>query len=250
MTISTNPHLRHPHPRPSPRGGYPCPGCPGLSHEEGRRALDATTPGEGRSPPPSLDPPEEGAGSGLPSSGRLSRCMPTSVRDGSGGRERGPRGRESGGREGVPVTKRERDRAWCVLIYFLRFLSSDCVLNRQRKLVWFSLSFQDTTWPWKRLSLPTPLGQSENNFHRSIHYKPAVIMFVDQQLAHCLHLHTLLTLLRIAIDIYTERSSNNTWVGTILIRIIYRYGDGFSWRRINYNLDLHESGKNPSKCKM
>ena len=29
-----------------------------------------------------------------------------------------------------------------------------------------------------------------------------------------------------------------------------RYGDGFSWRRINYNLDLHESGKNPSKCKI
>jgi len=118
MTISTNPHLRHPHPRPSPRGGYPCPSCPGLSHEEGQRVLDATTPGEGRSPP--LDALEEGAGSGLPSSGRLSRCMPTSVRDGSGGRERGPRGRESGGREGVPVTKREKDRVGvCLYIFFV-----------------------------------------------------------------------------------------------------------------------------------
>ena len=104
-----------------------------------------TPPHRERGGPPRLDALEEGAGSGLPSSGRLSRCMPTSVRDGSGGRERGPRGRESGGREGVPVTKRERDRVWCLLIYFLRFLSSDCVLNRQRKLVWFSLSFQDTT---------------------------------------------------------------------------------------------------------
>ena len=83
-----------------------------------------TPPHRERGGPPRLDALEEGAGSGLPSSGRLSRCMPTSVRDGSGGRERGPRGRESGGREGVPVTKREKDRFGVCLYIFFVFLVS------------------------------------------------------------------------------------------------------------------------------
>jgi len=120
MTISTNPHLRHPHPRPSPRGGYPCPGCPGLSHEEGRRALDATTPGEGRSPP-FFRSARRGGREWAPVVW-LIVAMRAYIGERGVGREgeRGPRGRESGGREGVPVTKREKDRfGVCLYIFFV-----------------------------------------------------------------------------------------------------------------------------------
>jgi len=118
-----------------------------LGDEKGGGALEAPPPGGGGSPPPPFFRSARRGGREWAPVVWLIVAMRAYIGERGVGREgeRGPRGRESGGREGVPVTKRERDRVWCLLIYFLRFLSSDCVLNRQRKLVWFSLSVRDTT---------------------------------------------------------------------------------------------------------